>query len=319
MYAQPHVQQRTTGAGKSSPAAPPPTDAPSEPEPLPGVCAPSPEYCDELSRLQCRIECPLVPESVCKSIWPPPVPYTESPDALEARLAAAGCSCSRKGRWAYACRNLMVDPINSRYMTACIVFIAYSVVILLIDIFGYGGWMEPVADVDCYPSYTSGGLTPTFTTVDGGTATIYGTDPGLLHLPGGITPNTTVTAWQLMLAISQGSTWSMMSIFPAPGERWTQETVNKLYVALNWVHLINAFQYIWCYKGKKWYDKILIADLFNVVAAVRGGGGRGSAWEYMSRGRAGSLTPTPRTFPVPVPLLKLHVLPLPSRGQQLPV
>lgn len=43
---------------------------------------------------------------------------------------------------------------------------------------------------------------------------------------------------------------------------------NDFYFFFGIVHLINAFMFIWTWKGKSYTDKVMIPEYFNVVGAI---------------------------------------------------
>lgn len=129
--------------------------------------------------VDCTIACPLVPQAACEACTP---------------------TCG-SGRSALALRKTVVDPTTSRYASACAVYVAYALGVVLIDIYAWGGYLVNGAPVD------------------------------------------------------------------TGAYAWSDATANRAYTALAAVHFVNAWQFLWSWHGRRWYDVVAWPELLNIAGA----------------------------------------------------
>lgn len=156
---------------------------------------------------------------------------------------------------------MIVDTTASRYLAASTVYLIYTLVIMCIDIGGYGGFYGPLYD-------------SVFMTLGYTTKTV--------NLTESIVANPIVqNDYYLESSASsaaENAYWShyydqaALALVPlytgeATSGRWSPERVNSLFVFAALLHFLNAWQYAYAWYNRRWNDVVLYPEIMNILGS----------------------------------------------------
>ena len=158
-------------------------------------------------------------------------------------------------------RRALVDTTASRYLAASTVYLIYALVVISIDIGGYGGFYGPLYD-------------SVFTGL-GYAATTANLTENLVANP---VIQSDYYAASSASSAAANAYWShyydeaSLALVPlytgtATAGRWSVERINALFAFAAVLHFLNAWQYAYAWYNRRWNDVVLYPEIMNILGS----------------------------------------------------
>ena len=187
--------------------------------------------------------------------------------------APAGGCCRRLAR---AARTTLAEPSNSRYTLASAVYLSYALLIVMIDVYGFGGLYGTGVVASMYGAGgAAAGAAGSTAAAMAGTAAAqavlaFSSDPLAANasalLAAALEAETSALAYEgsaenlVAAALFSSEPGNLLYTAPRNMAYWPTAYVNQLYLASAIIHFVNAWQYVGAWFNRYIWEIVLLPE-----------------------------------------------------------